>query len=343
MQPNTTFQQLKNLQSLKFSPIFFHSRRTHLPNPSHRRLLSTIVRTRSRAAAEPSITVNHHWRHFSAPQAINLSGAYSSSSSSSSMHGASLSPSASFTPSPNLVEATTLAAPFSRSSSPSQATTRASNTPSLNPDEATVFPTSPTPPPSSSPPLATHVTTPPTAPEPSQHQPSASHATNDAPDPPRRRSRYHLPWHSVYPSDTFASSSHTTDGSDHAASSASAESRHDQQPLPTRGRTYRSRVSILPPECHLNGNLQLDTTTSQNRYDHLRHKQLVPCKCLSLPVLDTLRNGTDVTTYFHNIGLVENFDISHCAYYELVLEFYSTFHFHRHGNISLDTPNVIRF
>ncbi|KAK5839020.1 hypothetical protein PVK06_007775 [Gossypium arboreum] len=85
-------------------------------------------------------------------------------------------------------------APFSCSSSPSQATTRASNTPSLNPDEAMAFPTSPTPSLSSSSPhappsdavpplplqaehpllclpppspLATHTTMPPTAPEPS--------------------------------------------------------------------------------------------------------------------------------------------------------------------------------
>ncbi|KAK8333204.1 hypothetical protein V6Z11_A10G189900 [Gossypium hirsutum] len=182
-------------------------------------------------------------------------GASFSSSSSSSTHGASPSPSASPTLSPNLVKAATPAAPFSCSFSLSQPTTRASNTPSSNLDEATAFLTSTMPslyfslphapssdaapplplqaehsllclPPPS--PLATHATTPPTAPEPSQHQPSASRTTNDAPDPPRRRSHRHPPWHSVHPSNALVSSSHTIDAFNHAASSASAESCHDQ-------------------------------------------------------------------------------------------------------------------
>ncbi|KAK5832811.1 hypothetical protein PVK06_016614 [Gossypium arboreum] len=86
-----------------------------------------------------------------------------------------------------------------------------------------------------------------------------------------------------------------------------------------------------------------NTPTGRNRYDRLRHKQLVPYKCLSLPVLDVLHLATVVTTYFRNSGWIGNFDIAHCAYYELVLEFYSAFHFQRHIQISLDTPGVVKF
>ncbi|KAK5826748.1 hypothetical protein PVK06_021678 [Gossypium arboreum] len=79
------------------------------------------------------------------------------------------------------------------------------------------------------------------------------------------------------------------------------------------------------------------------QYDRLRHKQILPCKCLSIPVLAALNIETAVTDYFRNIGWVGNFDVAYCAYYELVLEFYSTFHLQRCDPISLDTPGVVKF
>ncbi|KAH1045457.1 hypothetical protein J1N35_036241 [Gossypium stocksii] len=78
-------------------------------------------------------------------------------------------------------------------------------------------------------------------------------------------------------------------------------------------------------------------------YDCLRHKQVVPYKCLSLSILNALHIGTMVVDYFHNIGWAGNFDITHCTYYELILEFHSTFHFQQHGQFSLDTPSIITF
>ncbi|KAK5834210.1 hypothetical protein PVK06_018084 [Gossypium arboreum] len=85
------------------------------------------------------------------------------------------------------------------------------------------------------------------------------------------------------------------------------------------------------------------SATDRDRHDHLRHKQIVPCKCLSISVLAAFNIETIVTDYFCNIGSIGNFDITHCAYYKLVFEFYSTFHFQWHEHISLDTPSIIKF
>ncbi|KAK8345227.1 hypothetical protein V6Z11_A07G133500, partial [Gossypium hirsutum] len=222
------------------------------PQPPYRRSPTTMVRTRSSVTAEPSFTVNHRQHRFFAPQAIDLSDDTPSSFSSyGTTHSPMISPTptkpssntphASLTPSPNPDEATT--PPDTTASSSSHNVSNAAPSSPLQAEHPLLA----LPPPS---PLVTRATTPPlrVAPEPSHHRPHRDRTTQA----------------SAQPTSTHVGtySNTNTDTSDHAASSASAESRHDQQPLPTRGRTYRSHTSVLPPECHLNGNLQFDTTTS---------------------------------------------------------------------------------
>ncbi|KAH1073259.1 hypothetical protein J1N35_025587 [Gossypium stocksii] len=138
----------------------------------------------------------------------------------------------------------------------------------------------------------------------------------------------------------------TTDSSSNTAVDSHVESSNttdENWPMPSRGRTCISRVNVLPLEAHLHDNLTFTSDIDRSRYDFLRHKVIIPCKCLSIPILAALHIETTVTDYFQNIGWVRNFDVTHSTYYELVLEFYSTFQFDRHGHISLDTPDVVKF
>ncbi|XP_017624669.1 uncharacterized protein LOC108468288 [Gossypium arboreum] len=190
-----------------------------------------MVRTRNRAAAEPSSTVNPHRRRFSALQAIDLTNASSSSSSPPHISSPSLpydsSSTAPSSPPPTSAE------PFSRSLSLSHAIMPPdeANSSSLhNPSDAaflsplrTECPLLYLLPPETAPELmrrqlrrrATRPSAQPTA---SNTGPS-SNTTTDAnerpmpPDPPQCRPRFQPQCQSPQPSEALTSSSHNSDTS----------------------------------------------------------------------------------------------------------------------------------
>lgn len=92
-----------------------------------------------------------------------------------------------------------------------------------------------------------------------------------------------------------------------------------------------SRANILLPEYWLNGNLHFHNRNDQDRYKSLTTQTI---NSLQMPIeicVTALNINIAVHTYFRNIGWISGFDLVHYVYYDLVLEFYITFHFQRNA------------
>ncbi|KAL0320096.1 UNVERIFIED_CONTAM: hypothetical protein Sradi_5271100 [Sesamum radiatum] len=111
----------------------------------------------------------------------------------------------------------------------------------------------------------------------------------------------------------------------------------------SRSRSFRAATVLPPAPDSLGGNLQFHSRSARERYFAIRVRKIIPCKVLHQPTITDLNISTSFTLLVENIGWKCFFDCNVDSFTELVHEFYSTFEFTTPSDLTLSTPNVLKF
>lgn len=104
------------------------------------------------------------------------------------------------------------------------------------------------------------------------------------------------------------------------------------------------RLETLPPsESSLRKSLSFSTKLMQDRYEKVCDRPILQGRTLDFRTLEILGITKEVEDLITQIGWKSFFEIDCPTFVELTREFYTTFEFDTPEDLSLDTPDVIRY
>ncbi|KAG8377679.1 hypothetical protein BUALT_Bualt08G0057900 [Buddleja alternifolia] len=122
--------------------------------------------------------------------------------------------------------------------------------------------------------------------------------------------------------------------------SSSSQSPGDSPPQ--RSRLDKGK-SVLPPSSKLGGFTTFKSKVQQTRYNALCRYPIIPGKCVDYDVLNVLNICDEFVALVDGIGWSGYFHVKLPAFIELTREFYTTFKFNKPKDLTLTSPDVVKF